>query len=324
MNGAGYVIGAAAAFGTVSILARDAYAHGAEPASLLATRLVVAALVLTMFERTAGRSCAARAPIGLCGLAGATFAGAGLTEFEALARAPAPVVVLLVFVAPVWVALASWLLWHEPPRRIEVLAIALTLTGMALVVVTPGGLRIETAAVALALIASVMSAAFFVLLGRSARRTPPLRAATIAAWVAGLTALGIEPAGAVQELSRPATAGYALAIGGLTACGLALIAAALTGTSALAASALIGVEPLVVALLSWALLGEPLRQAQLAGAAAVLAGVTALSLVSARAPPVPAATDRTRPPRPGSRRPRRPARSARRLRSGDRSQGRRE
>jgi drug/metabolite transporter (DMT)-like permease len=299
MKSVGCVAGAAAAFGTVSVLARDAYAHGAEPASLFAARMLVAALVLIVPAWAFSGPQPGRFPVGLCGLAGLAFAGGGLMEFEALARAPAPTVVLLVFVAPVWVALVSWLVWRERTRRIEALAIALTLAGLALVVGTPGADSVDATAVALALAASVMAAAFFVLLAQSVRRAPALRCAAVAAWAAGLTALAIEPGGAVEELSASATAAHALAIGALTACGLALIAVLLTVSSALAASALIALEPLVVALLSWALLDEGFRGAQFVGAAAVLTGVTLISVVSARASPVPAATDRTRPQRPG-------------------------
>ena len=59
-----------------------------------------------------------------------------------------------------------------------------------------------------------------------------------------------------------------------------LLATGLRAGSALWASALIGVEPLVAAALSGLLLGEFLGGAQLAGAAAVLGGVTAMSMLT--------------------------------------------
>ncbi len=49
MPGVTPVLAAAAALGTVSVLARDAYASGSEPVSLLGARLLVAAVVLTPF-----------------------------------------------------------------------------------------------------------------------------------------------------------------------------------------------------------------------------------------------------------------------------------
>ena len=120
-------------------------------------------------------------------MAGAAFAAAGLGEFEALSRAPAPTVVLLVFVAPVWVALASWAAGGGPPGWLPACAIALILVGLALVVGLPGGGgAADHAAVGLALAASVMSAAFFIAMAGLSRREPAWRAAWLAAWAAAI------------------------------------------------------------------------------------------------------------------------------------------
>jgi drug/metabolite transporter (DMT)-like permease len=308
------VLGAATAFGTVSVLARRAYEEGSSPLSLLGVRLLVAALLLSVLVPAGGRSPIRPRDLATAAVAGAAFGAAGLGEFEALSRAPAPTVVLLVFVAPVWVALASWAAGDEPPGWLPAGALALILAGLALVVGLPGGGGADRAAVALALAASVMSAAFFVAMARLSRRVGPWRAACLAAWAAALPTLAVQPGAVAAELSRPATAGYGVTVGSLTACGLVLLATGLRAGTALWASALIGVEPLVAAALSWLLLGELLSGAQLAGAAAVLAGVTAMSALTGPGPPGRAATDRTRPRQPGSRPPPRPARSARRRR----------
>ena len=47
MRSVGCVLGAAIAFGTVSVLARRAYEAGSTPVSLLGVRMLVAALLLT-------------------------------------------------------------------------------------------------------------------------------------------------------------------------------------------------------------------------------------------------------------------------------------
>jgi drug/metabolite transporter (DMT)-like permease len=304
------VLAAAVAFGTVSVLARRAYELGSSPGSLLGVRLLVAALVLSALcvrshARVGPRELATGAA------AGAAFAAAGLAEFEALSRAPAPAVVLIVFIAPVWVALGSWAAGRGPPGWPTSAALALILGGLAFLVGVPGGNGLGPAAAALALGASVMSALFFVALAELTRTVRPLPAASLAAWSAALVALALEPDGLAHELSRPATAGYGIAIGCLSACALGLLASGLRAGSALWASALIGVEPLVAAALSAVVLGEVLGGAQLAGAAAVLAGVTAMSLLTGPAPPSPGATGRTRRPRRESRPPPRPARTAR-------------
>ncbi len=274
------VLAAAAALGTVSVLARRAYELGSTPASLLGVRLLVAALVLGALCAASHGPRAQPRELAAGAAAGVAFAAAGLGEFEALSRAPAPTVVLLVFVAPVWVALASWAAGRGPPGWATAGALALILGGLALLVGVPGGNGLEPGAAALALGASVMSALFFIVMADLARRVRPLRAACTAAWAGALVTLALRPEGIVHELSRPATAGYGIAIGCLTACALGLLATGLRTGSALWASAVIGVEPLVAAALSALLLGEFLSGPQLVGAAAVLAGVTATSMLS--------------------------------------------
>jgi drug/metabolite transporter (DMT)-like permease len=299
------------AFGTVSVLARRAYEAGSTPVSLLGVRMLVAALLLTGLALRSRPSRVRPGDLATGAAAGVAFAGAGVGEFEALSRAPAPTVVMLVFVAPVWIALASWAAGRGPPGWLPACAIALILAGLALVVGVPGGRETNGAAVGLALGASVMSAAFFVAMAELSGRVTPCIAACIAAWAAWITTLVLEPTGFGRELSRPATATYGVAIGGLTACGLGLLATGIRANSALWASAVIGVEPLVAAALAWPILGEFLSATQLAGAAGVLLGVTAMSVLTGRGPPASAATDRTRRPPPGSRPPPRPARNAR-------------
>jgi drug/metabolite transporter (DMT)-like permease len=281
--------------------------------------VLVAALVLTVLcalkreRRLRPRELATGAG------AGAAFAAAGFGEFEALARAPAPAVVLLVFVAPVWVALGSWAAGRGAPGWPTAAALGLILGGLALLLGLPGGEELDPGAAGLALGASLMSALFFVSLAALMRSVRPLRAACVAAWSAALVAVVLQPDGVAHELSRAPTAAYGIAIGCLTACALGLLASGLRMGSALWASALIGVEPLVAAALSALVLGEFLGGTQLAGAAAVLAGVTAMSVLTGPAPPSPGATGRTRRPRRESRPPPRPARTARPRRSGGRS-----
>jgi drug/metabolite transporter (DMT)-like permease len=320
------VLGAACGLGSVSVLAKLAYEAGSSPASLLAVRVVVAAVLLTALASPVlvgpeGSVHARDLALGVLG--GLAFAGAGLLEFEALARLAAATVVLLVFVAPVWVALASWMLWGRALGWARAGLLVLVLGGIALLVGTPAEQAVEARAVGYALLASVLSAVFFMTMEPLAGRVGGSRAGCLTAVGAAAGASLLEPSALAQELGSPATAPYALAIGVLTAVSLWLLCAGLRGTNALSSSAIVGIEPLVAALLSWLLLGEVLGPAQLAGAASMLAGVTGMSVLSLRAPPAPGATGRIRRPRRGSHPPRRPARTARPRRSAGRSRGRR-
>jgi probable blue pigment (indigoidine) exporter len=223
-------------------------------------------------------------------------------------------VVLLLFVAPVWIALARRLVRGERLGLERATALAVLLSGLALLVAAPDARSTDAVAVALALGASVMSAAFFLTLHEAGERVPAPLAGCAGAATATAIVVPLDPSAAARELMRPETAGYALAIGALTGVALVLLTAGMRLASALLASAVICAEPVVVAALSWLLLGELLAPTQLAGAAVVLLSVTAFSALSGRAAPGRAATGRTRRRRPGSRPPPRPARSARRPR----------
>jgi drug/metabolite transporter (DMT)-like permease len=313
VRGVGPTLGAAAAFGAVSVLAKRAYQAGSDPVSLLGARVMVAAVLLGVIALPAQARLRAR-ELALCALAGLAFAGAGLGEFEALSRAPAATVVLLLFVAPVWIAAASWLFRGERLGAGRSAALAGLLSGLALLVAAPDGRPPDLAAVVLALGASFMSAAFFLSLNEAGERIPSPLAAWVAACVATVVVIPLDPGGAAEELLRPETAAYGLAIGALTGCALVLLTSGVRLASALTASAVICAEPVVAAVFSWLLLDELLTPAQLAGAAVVILSVIAFSALSDRAPPELGATGRTRRRQRGSRPPPRPARSARRLR----------
>ena len=306
-------------------MTRRAYGAGAEPIPLLGVRLLVAAVLLLVLARVDWRRphpCVptlaradwprpGRREVALLGLAGAAFGAAGLAEFEALARAAAPTVVLLVFVAPAWIALGAWLLRGEPLPWRTAAALAVMLGGLALLVAAPGGPPPDLAACGFALAASLASAVLFVALDALGTRARPPLAASGVAGIAAVAVVPVDPGGVAAQLTSGDTAPYGLAIGVLTACGLALLATGVRENSALAASAVICAEPVVAGVLSWLVLGEALTSAQLAGGVLVMASVAE---ISARGSPGRGATGRTtRPPR-GSRPPPRPARSAQRRR----------
>jgi drug/metabolite transporter (DMT)-like permease len=291
MRGVAALLGAACGFASVSVLAKVAYEAGSGPSSLLGSRVAVAAALLAAvaaprFKLVRSRQLA----IGTAG--GAAFAGAGICEFEALSRAAVAPVVLLVFLAPIWVGLASWLLWRTAPGRTRSGLVALVLAGTGLLVGNPGGPRVDGGAVALALVASFLAAAFFLSVSELA---PDLGAAATCGLLGlGATALmlALTREAALAELETPRRTILALAIGGLTAASLLALCAGLGRTQAFTGSAIAGVEPAFAALLTWIALGERLSSLQLAGAALIVVGVALLA--ADRSGP---RTDRTTPTR---------------------------
>jgi drug/metabolite transporter (DMT)-like permease len=284
------LIGAASGFACVSVLAKLAYEAGARPGGLLAGRVIVAAVLLAVVAATAGAALTRR-QIALGQLGGAAFAGAGLCEFEALYRAPVATVVLLVFLAPVWVALASWLIWRAAPGRRQVGAVALVLLGTALLVAGPAGGRVDRLAVALALVASALSAVVFLIVSRLVPEIGPRHACGLLGAGAAAIALAATSDAALAELSTPRRAGLVVALGALTATALLLLAGGLRRAPALTGSAITGAEPALAAALSWLVLGERLAPVQLGGGAAVVAGVTLLALQLAHLPGAPPAVE---------------------------------
>jgi drug/metabolite transporter (DMT)-like permease len=289
VRGAVSLLGAATGLAAVTVLVKLAYGAGAEPDSLLTGRVIVAALVLLPLAVAGpvGAAAVSSRQLALAGAAGICFAGAGRCEFEALSRAPVAVVVLLVFVAPVWVALASWLLWRMAPGWRRGGLIALVMGGTGVLVATPGVAPVDGAAVSLALFASLLSAGVFLALSALLREVEPRRAAALLTAAAALAMAVIAPGSALAELASPGRAAYAVAIGALTAAALVLLCSGLRGSSALTGSAIAGAEPTIAALLSWAALGEVLAPLQVLGAGAVLLGVSLLSLELTHLPEAP-------------------------------------
>jgi drug/metabolite transporter (DMT)-like permease len=243
--------------------------------------VTVAALVLASIGACPTRSVELRHVV-LGALGGGAFAAAGISEFEALSRAPAATVVLLVFLAPVWIAIASWLLWRTAVGWIRCGLVMLVLTGTALLVATPTGQPLDQGAVALALVASVMAAAFFLVMGRLVQDLPARQVGFLLAVGAALCACLVSGDAALAEFGSFPRGWYAGSIGVITALSLGLLCAGLGQTSPLSGSAIAGAEPVVAALLSWLVLGEALAPLQLVGAMGVLAGVTLLSMQSLR------------------------------------------
>jgi DME family drug/metabolite transporter len=271
------LIGAAAGFAAVSVLAKVGYREGAQPSSLLAGRVAVAAAVLAVSCVTCRTRVTTR-QVALGTAGGAAFAGAGLCEFEALFLAPVAAVVLLVFLAPVWVALGSWLIWRAAPGWRRAGAVAIVLLGTGLLVGGPGGHGIDGMAAGLALLASGLSAVFFLITSRLVPEIGPRRACGLLGAGAAALTLATTNDAALAELSTPRRAGLVAAIGLLTAASLLLLASALGRTAALTGSVIAGAEPALAAALSWIALGEGLSAVQVGGGAAVVSGVTLLAL----------------------------------------------
>ncbi|MEU6563398.1 EamA family transporter [Nocardia nova] len=288
----GLSMGSWVLFASSGSLAKAVMTAGWSPAAVTSVRITSAAVLLlpvvAVLRPRALRF--HRGDLGLVlgyGLLG--VAGVQLLFFLAVARTPIGVAMVLVNLAPALVAL-----WTRVVRRVRLpwpvwLGTGLALVGLALVAQIGPGARIDPLGVAAGLGAAICSAGYFLLGEHGAARHDP----------AGLTAAGLA-VGAIavsipaapwtlpwELLGTPAELGGAnvpvwtvlliLAVFGTVVPYLAGLAA-LRDLSSTAASVLAVVEPLIAALLAWALLGQRLTPAQLAGALVLLSGALIVQL----------------------------------------------
>jgi len=221
----------------------------------------------------------------------------------ALSRLPVAVALLLEYLAPVLVAL-----WVRTVRRTSLprttwLGAALAIAGLTLVVQVWRGFRLDALGVFAGLCSAGALASYFLLSERGLRDREPL------GLVAAGAVVGVVPLALLGSWRFPVEAlGTTVPVGGTVVPAwvpllwLAIVSTAMAYLAGVAAlrylpspvvSVLSTAEVLVAAAVAWAVLGESLTIAQLAGGAVLLAGVVVVQL--RRAAPVNPTAPHTRP-----------------------------
>jgi drug/metabolite transporter (DMT)-like permease len=244
---------------------------------------VIAAVLLAPLTVLGSRPRAPVRSVATAAAAGLALAIAGLLEFEALSRLPALALVTVVFLAPIWIALATWARFGQRPTRSAAAALVVVLAGMTLLVQAPGEWTLDRVGLGLAVAASILFAVVFLLLEDLVASGPSAAAVARVVAVAAVVPAVVEHEGLAAELTRSRTIGYAVGIGALTAGSLLLLAVGMQSTPAFAASVITAAEPVAAALLSAVLLGEVLTIAQMLGAFGVVAGAIGVATGSADA-----------------------------------------
>ncbi len=276
------VIASAACFATLGILTKWAFAHGAEPMSLLAVRFALAAVVMGVAQALRDPS-ALRVTGGdllrFLGLSLTGYGAASLCYAFAVREIGPSVTTVLLYTYPALVSIIGWLFLKEAFPLKRVAAVLLTFAGCALVanVLSPGS-SVTARGVALGMGAALGYAVFSVLSYRSLGRTPRLTimAYTFAFSAVALTAVAVSTGTlatvaswdvyawgvVVLIVAIPTFAAVMLYLGGIARMGAAQ--AAVVSTLEL---------PFTVAFAALAFPLEWLTPLQLAGAAIVLGGV---------------------------------------------------
>lgn len=285
---------AACCFGSISILTVLATRAGTSLTTLLFWRYALAAAVLVPLAwwqraRIVKRPSRARV-LWMVLVAGTGQAAVAFLSLSALRWIPAATLGFLFYTFPAWVVLRAALRGSERVDARRLMALGLSLAGIAAIVGTPaaasaGGPPDTSLAgtwpgIALALGAAVVYALYIPYLGRLQRdNSPPVASALVSTGAAALFLLGALADGtfAARLPAESWTAALVLAL----VCTVLAFLAFLRGLGGLGPvrSAIVStVEPFWTAVLGALVLSQPLSPATLAGGALIAAAVLLLQL----------------------------------------------
>ena len=272
-GGAGLALAvlSAATFGTSGTFASALIGSGWSPGAAVLARLVVAALILTppAVARLRGQWALLRRGAGQVAAYGLlAVAAPQLCYFNAVARIPVGVALLLEYLGVVLVVGWLWLRHGQRPRRLTVAGGAVAIAGLVMVLNLAGPARLNPAGVVWALLAAVGLATFFVLsAGGDEEPLPPL----VMAWAGMCTGAAVLAAAAGARL-LPVTAklGDVHVLGHqvswiVPVLGLSLVAAVISYVAGIGAARRLGArlasfigmaEVLFAILFAWLLLGQ--------------------------------------------------------------------
>jgi drug/metabolite transporter (DMT)-like permease len=281
--------------GTASRLVLDA---GIDPLRLTQARIAGAAAVLLLWLllrepaslRLRGREWVAYPLFGIIGLVGVQW-----FYFEAIARIPIGIALIIEYIAPLLVALWVRIVWGRHLPLLAWLALPAALVGLALALGlgTTGIAALAPLGVAAALIAA-LAYAYYSLhaerlsIGRSAPAVLGLGllwgtlalAIALPWWRFPLPALAAVPPDA--PLGLPAFAFLVFVVVFGTLIPFVLLIAGIRRIGADGASVTAMLEPIVAGAVAWVVLGQLLAPLQVVGAAIVLVAVTAAQVARAR------------------------------------------
>jgi drug/metabolite transporter (DMT)-like permease len=278
--GALLCLASATAFGAMGIFGKLAYAEGATVGTLLAARFVLAAALLWVYaagSRGVRRLRAVpRRDLALAlGLGGVGYSAQAGSYFAALDRLDASLLSLLVYTFPAIVAVTAVAIGRERASRRTAVALTLASAGLVLVLAGAAAGALDPLGTALGLTAALIYSAYILSSEGVAERIGPVALSTLVCTGAAATLTFGGLVGGQLDLGGVSATGYGW-LAGLavvsTVGAVGLFFAGLQRVGPTAASILSTLEPVVTVGLAFAVFGESLGGAQLAGAALVLLG----------------------------------------------------
>jgi drug/metabolite transporter (DMT)-like permease len=167
----------AAAFGTLAIFGRYAYAAGMDTYTVLFLRFSVAAVLMTILLLTRRESIPrGRLLLQLIGMGALGYVGQSFMYLTAIKYASAGLVALLLYLYPFFVLILSVLVFREHVTRIKIMALILALFGTALTVDPRGGQLIG----ALMAIAAAAIYSVYIIVGTNVmKHVSPVQSSTV-------------------------------------------------------------------------------------------------------------------------------------------------
>ena len=283
------IVLAACCFGSIATFATLATRAGARIVDILAWRYVIAAVLLVAVNGGPGpaRAHTKRAWSVLL-LGGGGQALIAMLTLAALRYISAATMIFLFYSYPTWVAVLSALRGREPLTRQRVLALALSLAGIALMVGLPGtGDATSAIGVGLALVSALLYALYIPMIDHLGRDVPPAVTSTFicigAAMILGVGAMATGGL-AVHEMPIAWVAIGLLAVVS-TVVGFMLFLHGLAALGPVRTAIISTVEPFWGAFLASIVLGQALSAHTLGGGALVAAAVILLNLPTRRTSP---------------------------------------
>ena len=282
---------AACCFGSITILVTLATRTGAPLLSVLAWRYLLGAATLTVLAGGVGALRAAHGRYArLLVLGGGGQAAIAFTSLYALRFIPIAALVFLFYTYPAWIALLAVLRRDEPVGARKVVAIGLSLGGIALMVGAPAAASLRPAGVVLALAAALMYGVYVPFIGRLSGDVPSRVVAALVAYggTVAFAAVGVvaalAPGAPRAELALTAMLS-ATAWASIVA--LAVVSTALAFVLFLSGLAVLGpvrtaivstIEPFWASLLGALVLHQSLGWPTIAGGALIAGAVLLLQL----------------------------------------------
>ena len=274
------ILAAAAIWGSIGVAGRIAFGAGVDPLETAFFRAAIAFLAIAAGVAISNRPLlrVRRGDLRLFAAFGiVSIAAFFFVYLYAISRTSVATAAILLYTAPIWVIVLSSVLFREPLTRGKVLAVVLAVAGCALVVrgYDPQSLRLNLSGV-LAGLAAGFTYGMYSIFGKTAlRRYSPLTTLVYALGIGAAVLGGAAAAAGVISVSHSATAWAAIVYLSLVTTLLAqwLYLSGLGAVEAGRASLVATFEPVVAAILGYAVLGELLEGWQIVG------GLLALSAV---------------------------------------------